>query len=153
MKGAVKLKEAIETRSLTALTKAISTMADELAYQLKPPYTELSKLNAKEQDERFRLHFEAKLHLHYSSLAGKEEGLIFTIQFHGDAFSDSPVPPLPDLFYAGIVESLHIFGYGNRWNGTGIQLQEELSRNLEIPPTSVFELAVDRFYELLEGEA
>jgi hypothetical protein len=153
MKGAVKLKEAIETRSLTSLTKAISLLADELAYQLKPPYTELSKLNAKEEDERFRLHFEAQLHLHYSSLVGKGEGLIFAIQFHGDAFSDSPVPPLPDLFYAGIMESLHIFGYGDRWNGTGIQLQQELSRNLEIPPTTVYEIAVDRLYELLEGKA
>jgi len=152
MKGTVKLKEAIETRSLTALTKAISLLADELAYQLRPPYTELSKLNAKEENERFTLHFEAKLYLHYASLAGKEEGLIFQIQFNGDALSDSPVPPLSDLFYAGVVETLHIFGYGSRWKGTVIQLQQELSSNVEVPPTTVYELEADGFLALLEGK-
>jgi len=152
LKGAVKLKEAIETRSLTALTKAISLLADELGYQLKPPYTELSKLNAKEENDKFALHFEARLYLHHTSIAGKMEGLIFSVQFYGDALSDSPVPPLPDLFYAGVVESLHIFGYGSRWKGTTTQLPHELSSSLEVPPSRVYDLSVDGFLELLGGK-
>ncbi len=150
MKGAKKLKEAIDTKSLTALTKAIGLAGDELAYQLKPPYTELLELRAKEEDEKFNLHFRAKLHLHYSSRTKREEGLVFMIQFSGDAFSDTPVPALSDLFYAGIVELLQIYGYGDGWNGTATQFGEELSKSLELPATAIREVKLNRLYKVLD---
>ena len=101
MKGVTEFKEALESKSLTALTKALSEIADQLAYQLKPPYTEILDFRAREQSGRFSVHFSAKLYLHYSSLASQVEGLLFIIQFGGDALSDTPTPPSDELFYAG----------------------------------------------------
>jgi len=62
------LREAIERKSLTALTKAISKLADELAYHLKPPYTEIIEFKAKEEDERYNVHFSAISRLSYTSM-------------------------------------------------------------------------------------
>jgi hypothetical protein len=150
MKDILKLKEALTAKSLTALTKAISELAEQMAYQLRPPFTEMLAFKAKEKQDRFVIHFGAVLHLHYASLAWKKEGLIFRIRFQGDALSDTPHPALPDLFYAGVIESLEIFGYGDSWKGRERQLEPELSKQLEVPSTMVNELDLDRFYELLE---
>lgn len=100
------LEAAITERSLTALTKALGELADQLGYQLKPPYTEVLNLKATEQGNRFTIRFSAKLHLHYSSLEHRDEGLIFVVKFGGEAPADSPEPPIHELFYAAAVDSL-----------------------------------------------
>ena len=111
------LKEALQSKSLTRFTKAVNEAAKGLAFQLKPPYTEILEFKAREQAGRFHIQFAARLHLHYASLRTKGEGLVFTIKFNGEALSDSPGPSIDQLFYAAVVRSLQISGYGSRWAG------------------------------------
>jgi len=151
LKGVTEFKRALESKSLTALTKALSEIADELAYQLKPPYTEILDFLAKEQSGRFRVHFSAKLYLHYSSLTSQAEGLLFIIQFGGDALSDTPTPPSDELFYAGVVESFRVHAYGSRWIGPAIAVSEEVKKNLEIPPKGLTDIDVNLFVQQLQG--
>ena len=127
-----KLKSAIRTKSLTAITKALGDLAERLGYQLKPPYTEVMNFRAKEAEERFTVEFTAKLHLHYSSLARADEGLVFVVAFSGEALTDSPTPPIRELFYAATVNSLSMYGYGSRWPGNTIKTPAEYHENLEV---------------------
>lgn len=151
MNGASRLKQALETKSLTALTKALGEIAQEFAFQLKPPYTEILEFKAKEEAGRFALHFRAKLYLHYSRLADPQSGLIFVIRFDGDALSDSPAPPLPDLFYAGNVGLFRVYAYGTRWKGEPTIGRLEFVESLELPAETLYEIGVDRFCELLRS--
>jgi len=151
MKGVTEFKKALESKSLTALTKALSEIAGQLAYQLKSPYTEILNFRAREQSGRFRVHFSAKLYLHYSSLTSQLEGLLFIIQFGGDALSDTPTPPSDELFYAGVVESFRVHAYGSRWIGTAITMSEEVAKNLEVPSEALTDIGVNRFVKQLQG--
>jgi hypothetical protein len=151
MKGISELKEALQTKSLTALTKALSELADVLGYQLRPPHTEILGFKGQEEGEGFALHFEAELHLHYSSLGSSQEGLIFAVRFSGDALSDSPALPIHELFYAGVVESFTVYGYGSKWKGRTMMKPPESMKNLEVVAEEISEIDVGRFYQLLLG--
>jgi hypothetical protein len=151
MNGVSAFKEALETKSLTALTKALSELAEGLAYHLKPPYTEILDFKAKEEGSQFAVHFEARLHLHYSNLGNNPEGLIFTIKFGGDALSDSPTPPIHELFYAGVAECLRVYGYGSKWKGTTITTPEEFMKNPEVASKTISLIDIDRLYQPLDS--
>ena len=150
MKGVTEFKNALDSKSLTALTKSLSEVADQLGYQLKPPYTEILDFRAREQSGRFRVHFAAKLYLHYSSLASQVEGLLFVIRFGGDALSDTPTPPSDELFYAGVVESFKVHAYGSKWVGPAITVSEEVVKNLEVPSKALTDIDVNRFVQQLQ---
>lgn len=150
MKGVTEFKEALESKSLTALTKALSTIADHLAYQLKPPYTEVSDFKAREQSGRFAVNFSAKPCLYYSSLASPMEGLVFIIQFGGKALSDTPSPPTDELFYAGVVDSIRVYGYGSKWVGPAVTVDEEITKNLEVPSKTLADIDLDRFVQQMQ---
>lgn len=150
MKGVTEFKEALESKSLTTLTKALSEIAAQLAYQLNPPYTEILDFSAREQSGRFSVHFSAKLYLHYSSLAKRVEGLVFIIQFGGDALSDTPTPPSDELFYAGVVESFRVHAYGSKWIGPAVTVSEEVAKNLEVPSRALADIDVNRFIQQLQ---
>ncbi len=152
MKGVSELHEALKSKSLTALTLALGEVADGIAYQLRPPYTEIQQFKAQEESGRFTIHFQARLHLHYSNPGGTPEGLIFTIKFGGDALSDSPSPPIHELFYAGVVESFQVCGYGSRWTGTKIATALEFRKNLEVPSKTISEIDIDSFYRVLSRQ-
>ena len=150
MKGVTEFKNALENKSLIALTKALSEIADQLAYQLKPPYTEILDFRAREQSGRFSIQFSAKLYLHYSSLASQVEGLLFIIQFGGDALSDTPTPSSDELFYAGVVESFRVHAYGSKRIGPAITVSEEVAKNLELPSKTLTDIEVNRFVKQLQ---
>ena len=151
MKSVAELKEAIQTKSLTASTRALGHLAEGLAYKLGLPYTEIIDFKAKEDDGRFALHFEAKLGLHYSNLTNQQEGLVFVIEFSGEAFSDSPTPPIHELFYAGVMRSFQVYGYGGQWKGTAVTAHREVMLNLEVSSKSLNEIDLDSFFEQLES--
>ena len=151
MKGVKELKEAVKSKSLTALTKALSQIADALAYQLKPPFTQIIEFKAKEQAGRFALRFEAELGLHYCSLTRHQEGLVFVIRFGGGAVSDSPSPPIHELFYAGVVRSFRVYAYGDQWKGHTITPSQVIMRELEVSSKRLTELEVDSFLQQLES--
>jgi hypothetical protein len=151
MQGVTEFKQALEDKSLTALTTALRDIADQLGYQLKPPYTQILDFKAMEQSGRFGVHFRAKLYLHYSSLASQVEGLLFIIQFGGDALSDTPTPPADELFYAGMVESIRVHAYGSKWTGPTITVSQEVSKNLEVPSMPLADIDVDRFVQQLQS--
>jgi hypothetical protein len=151
MKGVTEFKNALKSKSLTALTKALGEIADQLAYQLKPPYTEILDFRAREQSGRFSVHFRAKLYLHYSSLASQVEGLLFIIQFGGDALTDTPTPPSDELFYAGVVESFRVHAYGSHWVGPPITVSEEVTKNLEVSSKELTDIGVNRFVQQLQS--
>jgi hypothetical protein len=150
MKGVTEFKKALESKSLTALTKALSEIAGQLTYKLKPPYTEILDFRARDQSGRFRVHFSVKLYLHYSSLASQVEGLLFTIQFDGNALSDTPTPPSDELFYAGVVESFRVHAYGSKWIGTATTMSEEVIKNLEVPSKALNDIDVNGFVQQLQ---
>ena len=60
------LPNAVQTRRLRTVTKALGELAEQLAYQLRTPYTEILQFKASEKDDRFAIEFSAKLHLHYA---------------------------------------------------------------------------------------
>jgi len=151
MKGVKELDEAVKAKSLTALTRALSHLAEELSYQLKPPFTKIIEFKAKEQAGRFVLHFEAELGLHYCNLGDQQEGLVFTVRFGGSALSDSPSPPIDELFNAGKVRSLHVYGYGAAWKGNAITSPQEFIKELEVSSKLLNEINVDSFFQQLEN--
>lgn len=126
------LREAIERKALTALTKAISKLADELAYHLKPPYTKIIEFKAKEEAERYKIHFSAFSRLSYTSMNTQDEGLVFVINFDGDAFSEVPTPPIHELFYAAVIKAVAVYGYGDDWVGKQIPTPVELEQFLDL---------------------
>src|SRR3990172_12482255 len=96
------LQDALQMKRLAAVTKALSELAERLAYQLRSPYAKVLHFIARE-DDRYAIEFAAKLHLHYSSLGKQNEGLVFMVEFERDAYADSPNPSLHELFYAAVV--------------------------------------------------
>jgi hypothetical protein len=126
------LQGALQERRLTTVTKALSELAERLAYQLRLPYTEVLHFIAREADDRYAIEFAAKLHLHYSSLERQNEGLVFTLEFEGDAYADSPNPSLHELFYAAVVNSVSSCAYGTGWQGKSIPTPPEFAENLEV---------------------
>src|SRR3990172_2660601 len=105
------LQDALQTKRLAAVTKALSELAERLAYQLRSTYTEVLRFIAREEDDRYAIEFAAKLHLHYSSLGKQNEGLVFMVEFERDAYADSPNPSLHELFYAAVVNSVSSYAY------------------------------------------
>ncbi len=139
------LEEALQSRELNRVTRALSELAGKLAYQLKPPYTEVIQLRAEEDGQRYAIRFSARLHLHYSDIQTQSEGLVFTVQFSGDAYADSPNPPIQELFAAALLDSFVVFGYGNEWAGQVVPTPDQFAKNLEVNsltlnqiPTAVF---------------
>ncbi len=94
------------------------------------------RFSAEEEGGRFAVGFAAKLHLHYSTLERENEGLVITIQFGGEAFADSPTPQIQELFYAAVVESLFVYGYGSQWKGETTPTPKELAQNLGVVRTA-----------------
>jgi hypothetical protein len=139
------LEEALQSRKLNRVTRALSELAEELAYQLKPPYTEVIRLKAEEDGQRYAIQFSARLHLHYSNIQTQREGLVFTVQFSGEAYADSPNPPIEELFATALVDSFVVFGYGKEWAGQVVPTPDQFEKNLEVNsltlnriPTAVF---------------
>jgi hypothetical protein len=142
------LKEALESKSLTGLTKAIGKVADNLAYRLKPPHTDVLQLTAKQEAEGYSVHFEARLRLHYCS---REDGLVFAIEFGGDALSDTPSPLLHDLFFAAVIKQIRVYGYGSAWKGKTIKTPQEFTQHLEVTSPTINELNMKEFCDILQG--
>ena len=142
------LKEALESKSLTALTKTIRRIANTLGYILKPPHTEVLQLSSKEEDDGYSVHFEALLRLHYCA---REGGLVFTVDFGGDALSDTPSPLLHDLFYAADVKQVNVYGYGSPWNGNAIATPQEFKQHLEVTAPTINEIEMQQFFKILQG--
>lgn len=145
MESAQKLQAALQSRGLNSLTEAIRELAEKLRYQLKPPFTEMIHLTAQEEGDRFAIQFSAKLHLHYSSLQTQNEGLIFTVQFSGEGYADSPNPPVDELFAAGLVDSFVVYGYGKKWAGQAIPTPDRFAENLEVTSRTLNQIASDDF--------
>jgi len=152
MKNAKELGEALKAKSLTGLTKALSNLAEKLGYELKPPFTQIIELKAKEERGRFALRFEASLALHYCNLANQQEGVVFDIQFGGSAIADSPSPPIDELFYAGIVRRFQVYGYGSGWKGKEVATQKRFMDELEVSSNFMNEIDVDSFFQQLESK-
>ena len=47
-----KLRDALQTKQLTAITKALGEIANALAYELRPPYTEVQHFTATPKRKR-----------------------------------------------------------------------------------------------------
>jgi hypothetical protein len=142
--GSIKLQDALQGRRLTSLTKALSAIADNLGYRLKPPYTEIVRFQANDEGDRFEVEFCAKLYLHYC--LEPLEGLIFTVEFSGETLQDSPNPPVDELFYAGAVDSFAIFGYGTRWGGERVPTPKKFTENLEVPSENITSITINDFF-------
>jgi len=136
---------------VSSVTHALGEVAEKLSYQLKPPYTELIQLKANQEGSRFAIQFSAKLHLHYSSLHTQDEGLVFTLQFSGEAYADSPSPPVDELFAAGVVDSLLVYSYGTNWPGQTISTPDQLARSLEVKSRTLNRISIDDFLKSLEA--
>jgi len=149
MSRSAKFRNAIQTKSLNQLTKTLGEIAELLAFQLKPPYTEIKQLKAQEEDDRYLLQFQGTLRLPYQSLERSDEGLIFYVDFTGEAISDLPNPPIHELLYAASVTSLTIFGYGERWPGEIVEVQRELD-GLEVHGSTVEKVSLDRLLVILD---
>jgi hypothetical protein len=147
MTNAADLEEALESKSLTALTKAISIIADRLGYQLKPPHTDVGKITATEEADECHVHFEARLYLHYSA---HSDGLVFTIEFGGDAVTETPTPLLYELFYAAVVKEMRVYGYGSKWSGKSIATPQEFRMNLELTSPTINEMELREFLSTLQ---
>jgi hypothetical protein len=150
-KGVKEFRDALQSKSLTALTQALSKIAEGLAYQMRPPYTEILEFNATEQADRYAIHFRARLGLHYSSFGATAEGLVFKIEFGGDALSDSPTPPTDELFYAGRVQSLQVYGYGSIWPGIDTPAPKDLRDNLELHSKTIRPVDLRTFQQILSS--
>jgi hypothetical protein len=146
-----KLRVALQSREVSLVTQALSELAEKLSYQLKPPYTEVMQLKAKQEGNRFAIQFSAKLHLHYSSLQAQDEGLVFTLQFSGEAYADSPDPPVDELFAAGVADSLFVCAYGRNWPGQTIHTPDQLTQNLEVKSRTLNRISIDDFLNKIEA--
>jgi len=140
-----KLWVALHSREVNAVTRALSELAEKLAYQLKPPYTEVLQLKAKEEGNRYEIQFSARLHLHYMSLRSQDEGLVFTLEFSGEAYSDSPNLPVDDLFAPGLTDSLSVYGYGTRWPGQTMPTPDLLAKNVDVRSRTLNKIPLDDF--------
>ena len=149
MKKTSDIKVALHGKSLTNLTKVLAEVAEELAYQLKPPYTEVKRYKASEEADNFAIDFSASLYLHYFSLTTNSEGLVFVVDFRGNAIAESPSPPIHELFYAARVERLRIYGYGGRWRGRTIPTNESIARNLEVSSNALDQMELSDFQAAL----
>jgi len=145
-----KLRVALQNREVTSVTQALNEIAEKLAYQLKPPYTEVMELKAKQEENRFAIEFSAKLHLHYSRLQTQDEGLVFTLQFSGEAYADSPNPPIDELFASGVADSLFVYGYGSNWPGQTISTPDQLTQNLEVKSRTLNRMSIDDLLKKIE---
>lgn len=96
---ASKPQNSLKKKSLTSLTKGLGGLADQLAYQLKLPYTDLTRFTSKEDGERYLIEFAGQLSLHYSSLERKDEGLVFQVGFSGVVLTETPTPQMHELFH------------------------------------------------------
>jgi hypothetical protein len=152
MESALRLQVALESARLNSLTRALSELAGKMAYQIKPPYTEVVHLRAREELRRFAIQFSAKLHLHYSSLRTHDEGLVFTVGFSGEAYADSPNPPIDELFAAGLVDSFIVYGYGKRWSGRTIPTPDQFAKNLEVTSRTLNQISTSDFLARIEAE-
>ena len=150
MNRSAKIRNSIQTKSLNQLTKTLGEIADILAFQLKPPYTEIKQFKAQEDDDRYSLQFQGTLRLPYQSLERHDEGLIFYVDFAGEAMSDLPNPPIHELLYAASVTSLTMFGYGERWPGEIVEAQGELLNGLEVPGSTVKKVMLDSLLVILD---
>ncbi|HKM74783.1 MAG TPA: hypothetical protein VJZ32_00015 [Candidatus Bathyarchaeia archaeon] len=151
MSSSTKFRNSIQTKSLNQLTKTLGEVADILAFQLEPPYTEIKRFKAQEEeDDRYFLRFQGTLRLPYQSLERPDEGLIFYVDFAGEAISDLPNPPIHELLYAASVTSLTIFGYGDRWPGEIVKSQRELLNGLEVHSSTVKEIRLDNLLVILD---
>jgi hypothetical protein len=151
MKRTAKLMEAVQSRSVSAITKAVADLADEIDFQLKPPYTELKEFKAREEGERFIIRFAAKLCLHYSGFGKRSEGFVLVVEFSGEAFAESPSPPLHELFYAEKAEMLSVYGYGGLWRGEAIATPVEFAKNLEVNSPALVQMNLQDFYRILDS--
>jgi len=142
------LEEALDSKSLTALTKAIGNVAENLGYQLKPPHTEVLQLNSKEEAEEYTVNFHARLRLHYCKPG---EGIVVVVVFNGEALSETPTPLLHDLFYAAVVSQVDVYGYGEKWPGKTLATPREFKEQLEVPTLTVNEIGMDQFLKNLQG--
>jgi hypothetical protein len=130
-----KLRESLSTRQVAEATRGLSELSEQLGYHLRPPYTDVMELKAREENERFAIKFRAELSMHYAR--DHNDGLLFTLQFKGETYADSPNPPIHELFYAGHVDSFVIRGYGARWKGEPATISQTLAENLELPSQEV----------------
>jgi hypothetical protein len=147
-----RLQAALQSRQLNYVTQGLGNLADQLAYRLKPPYTEVVQSKAEQEDETFFIKFAAKLYLHYTSLQTHNEGLVFTLQFSGETYADSANPPMHELFSVGLVDSLLVFGYGNRWDGRQVPTPDHFLTNLEVSVQTINEIPTDDFLRRLSRE-
>ncbi len=97
------------------------------------------------------MNFAAKLHLHYSSSQSNHEGLIFTIESNGETLTDSPNPPIHELFYAAVLEGFKVYGYGHGWEGKLISTPGQFTVNLEVTAQTLKEMEIENFYRMLEA--
>ena len=146
-----RLRFALESRDVNRVTHALSELADKLDYALKPPYTEIIKLKATEEGNNFTIQFSARLHLHYTSLRNRDEGLVFTLQFSGGALADSPNPPVDQLFAAGVIDSVSVYGYGKGWPGETIPTPNQLSETLEVKSRTLNRISIHDFLKRTEA--
>jgi len=150
MSRSAKFRNSIQTKSLNELTKTLGEVAELLAFQLKSPYTEIKRFKAQEEDDRYFVQFQGTLRLPYQSLECPDEGLIFYVDFAGEAISDLPNPSIHELLYAASVTSLTIFGYGDRWSGEVAEVQREVLNGLEVRDSTVKRVRLDSLLLILD---
>jgi hypothetical protein len=144
------LISALQSGRMVAVMGALEDVRRWLGYEPKPPYHEMVESRAGLRfgaDPTLRpltVKFTARLYLHYTSVRAGSEGLVFAVRFSGTDYSDSPFPPVEELFPRGSVDSFEVYGYGSRWKGQAVSTPEELLHKLEIPP-SLNRLSVQEF--------
>jgi hypothetical protein len=148
MELASRLESDLQSKKLNSVTKTLGELAQRLGYQLKPPFTEVIHLKARDEEDRFAVHFSARLHLHYSN-PQVLEGLVFAITFGGGDYADSPDPPVDELFATGVIGSLVICGYGKSWPGQGIRTPQELADRLELRSPTLNKIASADFLQMI----
>jgi hypothetical protein len=145
---ASKLDHDLRSKKLTFVTKTLGEVAQRFGYRLKPPFTEVVHLEAQAEEDRFVIHFSAKLHLHYSD-PQTNEGLVFTITFGGESYADSPDPPLDELFATGMIDSFVVYGYGSRWGGQTSRTPQELADRVEVRSATLNKISLDDFLDMI----
>ncbi len=139
------LREALQLKQLNLLTKAVGEIAQKHEYNLKPPFTEITRLRAEQEDRGYAIEFSATLNLHYTALPLQNEGLVFSVRFSGYTHADSPNPPVQELFSSAIVDDFVVYGYGNDWPGQMVSTPERFLRHLEVPALAVSVILTETF--------
>lgn len=148
MKTAFKsFKDALGSKKIVPLTKALNELAEESGWQLRPPHSEILKFRATEENEFYEVSFKARVSLHYSNREKQAEGIVFTMEFSGDAYADSPNPAIDELFYAGQIDSITVYAYGTHWKGETIQTPKDFAENLEVPSETLTIVPIGEFLE------